>query len=242
MSGIASKLGWGLAILLAGSSLQASNLPEYDEAIKLKGDMEAGKKHYRLCVVCHGPEGWGNRAGTYPQIAGQLPSVIIKQLADIRAGNRDNPTMQPFTTRRILPDPQAIADIATYIAQLPMTPDNGRGPGIDLKRGKDIYDKECSECHGKNGEGHEEDHIPVLYGQHYQYLWRQFDRIQKGQRRNADKKMVRQVRDMPPRDIIMVMDYASHLKPPAEKVAKENWANPDFPNFHRRQFIRHHGR
>jgi cytochrome c553 len=242
MGGFTSKLSLGLAALIVGHTLQASNLSEYEEAIKLQGNVDAGRQHYRLCVVCHGPEGWGNRAGTYPQIAGQLPSVLIKQLADIRAGNRDNPTMRPFTTRRVLPDAQAIADIAAYIARLPMTPDNGKGPGINLQQGKVIYDKECAECHGFDGEGNNVYHIPALYGQHYQYLRRQFDWIRTGHRRNADKKMVQQIQYMHPREILLVMDYSSHLKPPAEKVAKENWTNADFPNFHREQFIRHHGR
>ena len=49
-----------------------------------------------IFVSCHGPEGWGSSNGYYPQVAGQLTGVIIKQLADIRARNRDNPTMFPF--------------------------------------------------------------------------------------------------------------------------------------------------
>ena len=34
--------------------------------------------------------------GTFPQLAGQHTTVLIKQMADIRAGERDNPTMYPF--------------------------------------------------------------------------------------------------------------------------------------------------
>lgn len=241
MNGMAFKFLAGLTVILTGGLAQAGDLVEYEQAIKLKGNVDAGREHYRTCVVCHGPEGWGNRAGTYPQIAGQLPTVLIKQLADIRAGNRDNPTMKPFTTMRVLPDAQAIADIAAYIAQLPMTPNNGKGPGIELARGKEIYDKECAECHGYEGEGNNVYHIPALYGQHFQYLTRQFDMIRNGHRRNADKKMQEQIRYMHPRDIMLVMDYSSHLKPPAEKLAEESWQNPDFPNFHREQFQRHHG-
>jgi cytochrome c553 len=246
MNRIAYKLGLGLGIglaaLIMGGNLNAAELREYEEAIKLKGDVERGREHYRTCVVCHGPEGWGNQAGTYPQIAGQLPTVLVKQLADIRAGNRDNPTMKPFTGARVLPDAQAIADIAAYIAQLPMTPNNGKGPGVDLERGKQVYNKECAECHGYEGEGNNVYHIPALYGQHFQYLQRQFDWIRRGFRRNADKKMQEQIRYMHPRDVMLVMDYTSQLKPPAEKLAKEGWTNPDFPNFHREQFLRHHGR
>lgn len=70
---------------------------EFEKAVHLKADVENGLKVYRLCAVCHQPEGWGTHDGDYPQIAGQHSSVTIKQLADIRARNRDNPTMFPFT-------------------------------------------------------------------------------------------------------------------------------------------------
>jgi cytochrome c553 len=236
-----AKLGTGLAAILIAGRLTAGIPAEYDEAIKLKGNVDKGRELYQVCVVCHGPEGWGNTAGTYPQIAGQLPSVLIKQLADIRAGNRDNPTMKPFTTSRVLPDAQAIADLTAYIAQLPMSPNNGKGPGLQLDRAKQVYERECVECHGANGEGNLVNHIPALQGQHYQYLRRQFDWIRRGLRRNADEKMVRQIRYMHSLDIDLTLDYASRLQPPAEKVAKEGWTNPDFPDFHRDQFLRHHG-
>ena len=70
---------------------------EFDKALSLQPDLENGRKLYLTCAVCHGPEGWGSPDGYYPQIAGQIDSVIIKQLADIRSRNRDNPTMYPFS-------------------------------------------------------------------------------------------------------------------------------------------------
>ena len=57
----------------------------------------------------------GAEDGVFPQIAGQHRSVIIKQLADIRAGNRDNPMMYPIAKEAVLGGPQAISDVAAYI-------------------------------------------------------------------------------------------------------------------------------
>lgn len=214
-------------------------LQEYEEALKLEPNLEHGAKLFRQCSICHMPEGWGTESGSYPQIAGQLNTVIIKQLADIRARNRDVPTMFPFSDRSIIGTPQDIADVAAYISSLPMTPRNGKGPGRDLVRGEQLYKENCVDCHGENGEGDSEDHIPALYGQHYRYLVRQFEWIKSGRRRNADKEMVEQIRGFTPFDVHAVMDYTSRLKPPAEKVADPNWTNPDFPNYSRRGWRRY---
>lgn len=206
-------------------------MKEYDQAITLKPDLENGRKAFESCAVCHGPEGWGNEEGTYPQIAGQLASVTIKQLADIRAGNRSNPMMTPFSSMRALGGPQAMADVAAYIAQLPMTPHNGIGPGMDLASGERLYKENCVDCHGENGEGDVKKHIPLIQGQHFNYLERQFRWISDGKRRNADEEMVKQIKSFWGHDITDVMDYTSRLQPPKEKLAEAGWQNPDFPNY-----------
>lgn len=206
---------------------------EVESALLLTPDVANGKKVYLTCSVCHRPEGWGTLDGTYPQVAGQLRSVIIKQLADIRARNRDNPTMRPFTSPQTLGGAQDIADVAAYIASLPMNPRNGVGPGTDLQHGELLYKENCVDCHGQQGEGHQQDHIPLIQGQHYLYLKRQFEWIRIGRRRNADSKMIKQIKRFSPRDVSAVMDYTSRLRPPAHKLAQPGWVNPDFPNYHR---------
>ncbi|MCP3870902.1 MAG: c-type cytochrome [Gammaproteobacteria bacterium] len=203
---------------------------QVEDAIKLTPDVDNGREVYLLCAVCHLPEGWGTEDGYYPQLAGQHFTVIIKQLADILARNRDTPTMFPFTLLENL-QPQAFADVAAYLANLPMTRNNGLGLGADLEHGKRLYDDNCVDCHGINGEGNEEDYMPLIQGQHYNYLVRQFEWIRKGKRRNADKEMVEQIQGFTDRDISAIMDYTSRLKPPAGRLAAPGWRNPDFPEF-----------
>ena len=225
----------GSGLVLAQPSQEAA--AEVERALHLTPDPENGREVFMLCTVCHLPEGWGSVNGAYPQIAGQLHSVTIKQLADIRARNRDNPTMRPFTSPQLLGGAQEIADVAAYIEKLPMNPQNGVGPGIDLQYGEKLYQDNCTECHGDQGQGDEEDHIPLIQGQHYQYLVRQFEWIRTGKRRNADSKMVKQIQRFSPRDVSVVMDYVSRIRPPAEKLAEPGWLNPDFPNYSRRPGI-----
>jgi cytochrome c553 len=203
---------------------------ELESALHLAPDLENGRKVYRICQVCHRPEGWGSVSGYFPQIAGQIRTVIIKQLADIRARNRDNPTMLPFTKLELL-SLQDIADVSAYIAKLPMTRNNGTGVGAEVEHGKALYEEHCAECHGERAEGSVDDHIPALHGQHYLYLVRQFRWIRDGRRRNGDRKMIKMAQNFSHRDIAAVMDYISRLKPPDERLAPENRINPDYPAY-----------
>lgn len=216
---------------VAGEAELQAALAEYEEALAKQADPENGRKVYLTCAVCHRPEGWGTMDGAYPQIAGQLPTVIIKQLADFRAGNRDNPLMFPFSVPRILGGPQQMADVAAYVSQLPMTPHNGVGPGVDLDLGDQLFRDDCAECHGERGQGDADAHIPAVAGQHYMYLVRQFDAIRSGQRKNADEEMVRKIKGFSPKEESAVLDYVARLRPPADKLAREGWVNPDFPGY-----------
>lgn len=209
------------------------DLSEFEQALKLTPDIDRGRELYKLCVTCHGPEGWGDENGSYPQIAGQLPGVIIKQLADIRSGNRDNPIMRAFTSVRALGGAQEIADVAGYIAAMPMTDYNGQGSRRHLALGKEIYERDCIDCHGENGEGDVKKHVPVIYAQHYAYLERQYHWIRNGRRRNANKEMVEQIQNYTGKEERAVLSYTASLQPPEEKLADPDWQNPDFPNFNR---------
>jgi cytochrome c553 len=231
----------GLILSLPFANVPASDTIEaethqryYNEALDLSPNLDNGRKLYRYCITCHGPEGWGTVNGAYPQIAGQLKNVIIKQLDDIRQGNRDNPIMRAFTSPRILPDSQSIADVAGYISALPMTPHNGIAPIANLENGKRIYDRDCVDCHGDQGQGDIKEIIPSVHGQHFNYLLRQFTWIRDGRRKNADKKMARQIRNFTGQEQHDVLAYTATLRPPADKLASEGWENPDFKNFDRR--------
>ncbi|PIE91129.1 MAG: cytochrome C [Acidobacteria bacterium] len=206
---------------------------EREEALQLKPDLENGLDVYEVCSGCHLPEGWGTQEGTFPQIAGQHASVLIKQLADIREKNRDNPTMYPFALPRAIGGAQSLADVVAYMEKLPMNPDNGKGewePGTpEFKQGKKLYEENCTQCHGAQGEGDPEKFYPLIQGQHYNYMLRQFEWIRDGKRRNANPDMVKQIAKFTDKDMKMVINYTSRIPVPKEKLApSKDWMNPDF--------------
>jgi cytochrome c553 len=183
--------------------------PAVLQALELEGDPESGARAYEACAVCHLPSGAGRSDGTFPQLAGQHRSVIIKQLVDIRDGRRSNPVMLPYAIALL--DGQEIADVATYIERLPVPNGNGSGAGTDLARGERLYRSDCQECHGVRGEGDAERFVPVLSGQHYSYLLRQVRAIAGGRRGNASRSMERHARPYSDAELQAVVDFASRL-------------------------------
>lgn len=158
------------------------------------------------------PTGWGKPDGSFPVIAGQHRKVLIKQLADIRARNRDNPTMYPFSDPQSIGGIQAIADVTAYIASLPPNPSPGQGKGTQIETGKKLYQKNCAHCHGTQGEGNNELYYPKLQGQHYAYLLRHMKWIRDGYRRNSNAEMVKQIKPMNDEQLDTIADYLSRIK------------------------------
>ena len=208
--------------------LQAKANREYEKALALTPDVANGLAIYSECAACHKPEGWGSTTGSVPQIAGQQHNVVIKQLADFRAGNRDSVLMVPYATVESIGGTQAVADVAAYISTLEINVANGHGPGTDLALGKRLYQEHCADCHGDSGEGSNDDLVPRIQAQHYKYLLRQFQWIRDGKRRNANAEMVEQIQQFEDEEIEAVLDYSSRLLPAEEFRAPADWKNPDF--------------
>jgi cytochrome c553 len=189
---------------------------ELKAALDAKGVAKQGEEGYEICGACHLPSGAGRPDGTFPQLAGQHTTVLIKQMADIRMGLRDNPTMYPFAKE--LTDPQQLAHVAAYIQGLCIPIDHGKYEGKDaaqqVAKGKELYEKQCKECHGGNGEGNKEKFYPVIAGQHYKYLIRQMTEIRDGKRRNANPDMVKVIKPYTDDQLVAISAYQSSLSMP----------------------------
>lgn len=184
--------------------------PEKSEALALKGDSARGEATFVICQGCHRVGALGRSDGSYPRLAGQHATVLIKQLTDVRSGRRSNPKMLPFADHQSL-SVQEISDIAAFLQQLPVPADQGLGDGSDLSNGAKLYEKDCAICHGTRGEGRAAQFYPRLSGQHYRYLLRESHLIRTGDRRNANPEMTAAIRNYTDAELAAVADYISRL-------------------------------
>ncbi len=160
------------------------------------GDAEAGKAKSATCAACHGADG-NSLAPTFPKIAGQGERYLIKQIKDIRDGDRQVPSMGPFVTGLSDTD---IADLAAYFsAQVPTT---GGAKEELVELGQRIYRAgieskgvpACLACHGPDGKGIEAAGFPYLAGQHDAYTQAQLTAFSMNQRTNdGDTRMMRDI-------------------------------------------------
>ena len=233
-SAVITAISAVIALTFSASTLAwLEAVGEREEALHLTPDLEHGMEVFEVCAGCHLTEGWGKEDGTFPQLAGQHVEVLIKQLADIRDRNRDNPTMYPFALPESIGGPQSLADVVAYIAKLPMDPDNGKGEWAkgtaEFDQGKKLFADNCVKCHGDDGEGKAEKYYPRIQGQHYKYMLRQFEWIRDGKRRNANPDMVKQIKAFSDKDMQMVINYVSRIPVPKEDLApSKDWLNPDY--------------
>lgn len=171
-------------------------------------DPENARDVLGVCAACHGRNGEGGRGGSYPRLAGLKEEYIAKQLRDFKTRKRLNMPMYPYATERELPE-RDIRDIARLLSQIELPtqlppPDapltalerlqaaqavfNVASVDGDVQRGAELYEEECSDCHGPEGWG--EDDAPQLAGQYTEYLRRQIAGFRSGRRLNEEMEGV----------------------------------------------------
>ena len=166
------------------------------------------------CTMCHGAQGIS--ASDSPNLAGQYPEVVIKQLHDFESGRRQSAVMESIAQK--LSD-QNILDLAAYYAYLPKARTAPTTYGEDLpvvvRDGAPMRNiAPCISCHGgvdqKLG-------APWLEGMPKQYLVTQLRNFASDMRHNdAEAQMRNMVRGMTEQDIDAVAEFYAHKASIAE--------------------------
>lgn len=196
-------LGFSLALVLASAApvLRAET----------DADVDAGKEKAAACASCHGEQG-NSLVGTFPKLAGQHASYLIKQLQAFKNGSRQNAMMAGFAMP--LSD-QDMADIAAYYAEqkislneLPVLDEEDENQagtqktvqeliaqGSDLYRNGDLVREvsACIACHGPTGLGNKPAAFPSLKSQHADYLVKSLTDYKTGARGNSSDNIMHMI-------------------------------------------------
>ena len=162
------------------------------------GDIAKGKEKSLTCVACHGESGV-SVSPIWPKLAGQHESYLSSQLHEFKKGmdgKRNNAVM--YGISMTLSD-EDIDDLSVYYASLVKsigtTEDKSFKLGQNIYRGGNMEYKiqACIACHGPNGDGNGPAAIPVLSGQHAEYVYSQLKNFQASIRSNDPNKMMRNI-------------------------------------------------
>jgi len=178
-----------------------------------EGNLSAGKEKAAACVSCHGDNG-NSLVSTFPKLAQQHSSYLIKQLQSFKDGTRKNPMMSSIAMGLTDDD---MVDIAAYYAeqevsanQLPVLDDEDEGEkkadsknniqtiiaqGSDLYRNGDLTREvsACIACHGPFGEGNKPAAFPLIKSQHADYLIKTLTDFKTDLRSNNPENMMHMI-------------------------------------------------
>lgn len=198
-----------MAGIVAAAGAWAQNAPRPDAA---KGQKIASQ----TCVACHGADG-NSAAPANPNLAGQHPEYIAKQLHDFKANkDRKNPVMLGMTSPLSADD---IRDVAAHYAGQKPKPLAAKDKAL-VELGQKIYRggntatgvPACSACHGPNGAGMPAQY-PRLAGQYSEYTVAQLRAFRSEERANDPNRMMRGfVARMTDREILAVAEYIAGLR------------------------------
>lgn len=203
-------------IVLATSLLFAATAWANPSTPAPKGDAAKAQPIVNnVCGACHGADG-NSTSPTYPNLAGQHPEYIYKQLTEFKAGDRKNAIMAPNVTKLSQDD---MRNLAAYFSAQQPKPKLAKDAAL-VAEGQKIYKggnagsgvPACASCHGPAGAG-----IPVqfprLAGQHSKYVLTQLKNFRSGDRANDGGKMMQVIaRKLTDQEMKAVAEYISGLR------------------------------
>lgn len=184
-----------------------------------QGDPEAGKAQAATCAACHGQDGASPIDPTYPVVAGQNESYLLRQLELIQSNERPVPLMAGVLVGK---STQQLADLAAYYASLPdpvgvaSAGDETLALAEGLYRGGDLEKgvAACTSCHSPTGDGNAPAGFPAVGGQTTAYTINELTAYREGER-TTDEEFGGMMRDvasrLTDREITALAEYLQGL-------------------------------
>lgn len=167
-----------------------------------------------VCAACHGGDG-NSPLAPNPNLAGQHPEYLYKQMRNFKSGERKNLVMAGMVAA--LSD-EDMRNLAAYFSS--QQPRQGAAKDKDLvAQGQKLYrggvaDKgipACAGCHSPNGAGIPAQ-FPRLSSQQDEYTSNQLKAFRAGERGNDENQMMRSIASrLSDQEIAALADYISGL-------------------------------
>ena len=169
-------------------------------------DVTAGAQKSASCSVCHGIDG-NSPSGVYPNLAGQSPQYLYKQIKDFKEGRRPNAIMSSMIASLTDEDMHDLADF--FSSQSPNTTPYSADPA-KIAEGKKITEEaKCSTCHLRSFKGNGE--VPRVARQQYAYTVKQLKDFRAGVRTNDNGLMAPLAKDLTDEQILAIARYVGSL-------------------------------
>jgi len=210
-----SSIAPGIALAIGLAAVCAPALAQ----TAAEGDAAAGQANSAVCAACHGADG-NSTVPQWPNIAGQHPAYLERQMNLIQANARPVPEMTAIVAGLSEVD---FRDLAAYFSS------QKRNIGVAdealVESGRRIFQAgnaetgvpACMACHGPVGEGNPLSGYPVLAGQQAVYTASLLARFRNGEHWGDEDApslvMVGVAARLTDREIEAVASYISGLYP-----------------------------
>ncbi|MBP8270564.1 cytochrome c4 [Sphaerotilus montanus] len=204
-----------LLALLAAAAMATPLAVQANEAQPAAAKVDPAKGQAlstQVCAACHTADG-SRGSPAYPILQGQHPEYLAKQLAEFKAGKRENAIMKGFASA--LSD-EDMKNVAAFYSSKQAKPGAAKNKDL-VVLGEKIYrggiaDRKvpaCAGCHSPSGAGMPAQY-PRLSGQHADYTAVQLTAFRDGIRKN-NAVMTGVAAKMNDREIKAVSDYIAGL-------------------------------
>lgn len=165
----------------------------------------AGSKVATFCANCHG-EGGNSSKPEVPNLAGQHPRYLLDVMHQYADGKRKNTEFKQRLVKALSVDERV--NLALFYSTQPVIHQQARDAAL-ARKGKDLYAKNCADCHEDTGRGTEK--YARVAGQQVAYMNESLKSYRDGKRTNASRGMVDSVRGMTDAEIGALSAYIATM-------------------------------
>lgn len=175
--------------------LEAKTNPEIEQKL-----YTVGRKVAAVCANCHADQN-GTAILEVPYLDGQNPAYLVEQIRQFSQGLRKNTFMEGIL--KAMNRDEMVGMVLFYEKE--KLPARAPKDTAMLQKGKAYYERVCINCHAADGHGNEQ--LPRIAGQHYGYVNLTLKRYRDSSGVRANANMAFVTKGMSDQDIQAVATY-----------------------------------